>query len=125
MPLDLKNKSYDFKKGHVLYKEGEPITKNIMGLIVSGKVSVTYRLEGGKTIKFIVPAGGFVGIFEVLSGQTAWLTDAEVIEDSTISFWLKDDFILDVSMVPELGMKSIVYLSTFLRTLNKKIQEIG
>lgn len=117
-------KSYSFQKGHILYKEGDKISGNSIFLIKSGMAEIKYRLNNGKIIKFKIPSGGFAGIFETLAEEKVRSTEVEFIEDSLIFMWDKENFDNDVSIIQELGMKSIGFLSTFLRTLNHKIQEL-
>ncbi len=117
--------SYRFKKDHILYSEGYPIKGKSIFLIRKGYVEIGYKLKNDKVLKIVIPEGGFFGIFEALGELEYRITEAKTVEESEISIWDKDDFITASSMNPELGLKSIVFLSTYLRTLNHKIQELG
>ena len=124
MPPILKNKIYKFNKGHILYDIDENINEQAVGLIINGKAEFVYKLLDDKLFKIIIPKFGFIGILECIANEKARLTKVTLLEDSSIYFWNKDEFIFESSINPELGMKSIRFLSVFLRTINLKIQEV-
>ena len=41
----LKNKTYKFNKGHILYDIEDKITKQAVGLIIDGKAELIYKLN--------------------------------------------------------------------------------
>lgn len=125
MPPIIKNKIYNYKKNDILYKEGDEITKQTVGLIKEGKAEVIYKLKNGRLLKITIPRFGFLGILEGISNEDVRITKIKFLENSKVYFWNKEEFILDSSINPELGMKAIGFLSAFLRTINKKIQEVG
>ncbi len=121
----MKAKTFNYKKNHILYKEGEHIEGNSIFLIIKGKAEIKYKLKNKKEIKIIIKSGGFIGILENLTNKKYRITDAKFLEESKVCLWEKEDFLTQVSMVSDLGMKSIAFLSALLRTLNHKIQEMG
>lgn len=125
MPPIIKNKIYNFKKNSILYNAGDEISKQAVGLLKEGKAEIIYKLSNGKLLKIIIPKYGLLGILETVSNEDTRITKVKFLEDSKMYFWTKEEFILDSSINPELGMKSIGFLSAFLRTINKKIQEVG
>lgn len=118
-------KNYLYKNRTKLYSDGDNIKKNCVYYIYDGKVKITYKLKTNKDFEIIIPSGGFPGIFEIMTDNNVRIMDATVIEDSKICVWDTENFITDLSVIPELGIKCIAFLSSFLRTLNTKIQELG
>jgi CRP-like cAMP-binding protein len=118
-------KCFKFKKNHALYKENDPVKGLSIFYIKKGKVQLKYALNNNKTLAINVPQGGLFGLFEALNDNPSRITSAEFLEDSIIYLWNKEDFLTEVSIVPELGMKAIIFLSSFLRSLNKEIQKVG
>ena len=124
MPPILKNKVKFFNKGHVLYNIGDKIDSFAVGLIINGKAELAFKLNNDKIFKIIIPKFGFLGILESVGIENLRLTKVTILENSKIYFWNKDEFIFESSINPELGMKSIKFLSVFLRTINLKVQEV-
>jgi CRP-like cAMP-binding protein len=118
-------KCFKFNKNHTLYKDKDPVQGLSIFYIKKGKVQIKYTLNNNKTLAINIPQGGLFGLFEALNDDPLRLTSAEFIEDSIIYLWNKEDFLTEVSIVPELGMKAIIFLSSFLRSLNKEIQKVG
>jgi len=116
---------YKFKKDHILYNEGDPIKGNSIFLLKKGHGQIIYNLKHDKKLILDIPVGSIFGLFETISNEEYRITKVKFIEESIVSMWQKEDFLINISMIPELGLKSIVCLSAFLRTLNQKIQEIG
>lgn len=121
----IKNKVYDYKKDDILYRTYDKIEKQSIFFIKEGKAEITYRLNDQKLLKITVPQYGILGILESVLEENFRLTEVRFLEDSILYAWDKDEFILNASINPELGMKSIGFLSAFLRTINQKIQEVG
>ena len=125
MPQISRAKCLKFKKDHLLYRENDPIKGLSIFYIKKGKVQLKYALTGKKTLAISVPQGGLFGLFEALSGINARISSAVFQEDSIVYLWNKEDFVTEVSIVPELGLKAIIFMSSFLRTLNREIQKAG
>jgi hypothetical protein len=124
MPPIIKNKIYKFEKDHILFDFGDKINDQAVGLILDGKAQFTYKLKNNRFLKMTIPKYGFIGIIESIANEPARLSKITFLEKSKIYFWNKDEFIFESSINPELGMKSIKFLSVFLRTINLKVQEI-
>ena len=124
MPPILKNKIFDFNKGHVLYDIGDRINEQAVGLIIDGKAELLYKLNNNKLFKITIPRYGFLGILESIGNQNLRLTKVTLLDNSKIYFWNKEEFVFESSINPELGMRSIRFLSVFLRTINLKVQDI-
>ena len=60
MPPILKNKIFDFNKGHVLYNISDKINTSAVGLIIDGKAKLEYKLNNNKLFKIIIPRFGFL-----------------------------------------------------------------
>jgi hypothetical protein len=125
MAAIIKSKIYNFKKNDVLYDIGDEITKHAVGLLKEGKAEIIYKLKNEKSLNIVISKFGFLGILESVSNEDYRISKVKFLEDSKMYFWNKEEFILDSSINPELGMKAIGFLSAFLRTINKKIQEVG
>ena len=125
MSKTTKTKCFIFKQGHILYKDGDLIKNGSIFFIQKGKAEIRYMLKNKKEIKLVIPSGGFLGIIESLAEGSTRVTTAKFLEESTVMMWNKEDFFTDVSIIPELGIKSIAFLSTYLRTLNQELQEIA
>lgn len=121
----IKNKVYEYKKDDILYRAYDQVDNQSIFFIKEGKAEITYRLNDQKILKIIVPQYGILGILESVLDENIRLTEVRFLEDSKLYAWDKDEFILNASINPELGMKSIGFLSAFLRTINQKIQEVG
>lgn len=121
----INTQSYKFSKDHYLYKSGDPIKGLSVFFIKKGNAEIIYKLKGNKELIVEVPSGGFLGIFETLADKDKRITTAKFIDDTIVYCWNKEDFLNNVSVVSELGLKSVAFLSAFLRTLNIKIQEKG
>ena len=119
------SKCFLFKKDHVLFKDGDTISGKSVFLIKEGKAELRYKFKHNKEISFIIPSGGFLGIFENFAEQQVRITSVRFIEDSKVYSWEKEDFLSSVTIIPELGIKSVTFLSSFLRTLNQKMKELG
>src|SRR4030042_2277147 len=120
----IKNKVYNFKKNDILYKKGDNINNQSIYFIKEGKAEITYMLNNQKLLKIIIPKYGILGILESVTDENIRLSEVKFLEDSKLYSWDKDEFILNASINPELGMKSIGFLSAYLRTINQKIQEV-
>ncbi len=125
MAAIIKSKIYNFKKNDILYDIGDEITKHAVGLLKEGKAEIIYKLKNEKSLNIVISKFGFLGILESVSNEDYRISKVKFLEDSKMYFWNKEEFILDSSINPELGMKAIGFLSAFLRTINKKIQEVG
>lgn len=125
MPPIIKNKVYDYKKNDILYRTYDQVNNQSIFFLKEGKAEITYRLNNQKLLKVIIPQYGILGILESVTDENIRLTEVKFLEDSKLYSWDKDEFILNASINPELGMKSIGFLSAFLRTINQKIQEVG
>lgn len=112
-----------FKQDHILYRYGYKVEGKCIFFLKTGKVQIKYNLGKGKEFVFILTEGALFGIFETLSGLERRVTEAKFLEDSVLFLWTKDEFITEVSINQELGMKTITFLSSVLREINKKIQE--
>jgi CRP-like cAMP-binding protein len=121
----INSECYKFKKGHVLYEDGNPIKGKSIFLVKSGKVDIIYKLKNEKELKITIPEGGIFGAFECFSNINYRISKAVITEDSVICLWGKADFLMEASMSPELGLKTIAFLSSFLRTLNQIVANIG
>lgn len=121
----INTKVYKFKKGHVLYKAGNIIKDYSVFLVKEGMAELCYNLGKDKNFKVKITEGGIFGLFEVMSMQNKRIAEVKFIENTTLYMWTKEDFLMNANMISELGMKAIVFMSAFLRTINKTIQEIG
>jgi CRP-like cAMP-binding protein len=118
-------RNFRFSRGQVLYRYDDSIDKLSIFYIYRGLVELHYKLNNDREFTVKIPAGGFVGLVEPLAGEEIRITEVVFLEDSTISAWNEELFLTDVSIIPELGIKCIGFLSSMLRTINRKIQETG
>ena len=116
--------AYKFNKGHILYKPGNIIKDNSVFLIKEGLAEFNYQLNRGKIFKVKIPSGGIFGLFEVMSGEKKRVAEVKFLEDTVLYMWKKEDFLMSASMISELGMKAIGFMSAFLRSINIKIQDL-
>ena len=114
-----------FPKNHTLYKEGDPVLGLSILYLKKGKVELSYRINNKKNLKIEINEGNIFGLFEALSSGQKRITSAEVIEESVIWLWKKDDFLLNSNVISELGLKAIFCLSNLLRTVNQTIKDLG
>ena len=121
----IKSECYKFKKSHILFDIGSPIKGKSVFLVKEGKVDIYYKLNNEKELKISIPEGGVFGAFECFAGIENHVTKAVMSENSVICLWEKADFLMEASMSPELGLKTIAFLSSFLRTLNKIVTDLG
>ncbi len=125
MEKKIKSECYKFRKFHVLYDIGSPVKGKSVFLVKEGKVDLFYRLKNNKELKITIPEGGVFGAFECFAGTEYHVTKAVMAENSVICLWEKTDFLMEASMSPELGLKTIAFLSSFLRTLNQIVANLG
>jgi CRP-like cAMP-binding protein len=118
-------KIYKFKKGHILYKKGDPVLGLSILFLSKGKIEIKYKINETKTLRATIFEGNVIGLFEALSSNQTRITTATVLEDSVIWLWKKEDFLLNSNIISELGFKSVFCLSKYLRTINQTIEEIG
>ncbi len=121
----IKNIIYNYKKNDILYKAGDKVSNQSIFFIKEGKAEIKYRLNNEKILKLVIPQYGILGILESVTDENIRIAEVKFLEDSKLYSWDKDEFILNASINPELGMKSIGFLSAYLRTINQKIQEAG
>ncbi len=121
----IKNIIYNYKKNDILYKEGDKVSNQSIYFIKEGKAEIKYKLNNEKILKIVIPQYGILGILESVTDENIRIAEVKFLEDSKLYSWDKDEFILNASINPELGMKSIGFLSAYLRTINQKIQEVG
>lgn len=114
-----------FKKDLYLYRYGYKIEGKSVFYLKSGKVQIKYNLGKGKDFIFILNEGSLFGLFETLSGLERRITEAKFLEDSILFLWTKDEFITELTINQDLGIKTISFLSNILREINRKIQELS
>jgi CRP-like cAMP-binding protein len=118
-------KIYKFKKGHILYKKGDPVLGLSILYLSKGEVEITYKINENKTFRTVISDGNVFGLFEALSSNQTRITNAVILADSEIWLWKKNDFLVNSNIIAELGLKAVFCLSKYLRTINQTIEEIG
>lgn len=105
-----RNKStHRYKKGEILFREGSYPTG--IYFIKKGKVKkYTTDKDGREQIIYICQAGELIGYHALMCGEY-FRDSAAVLEDSTISFIPKEDFILAVNSSSTLSNRLLKCLS--------------
>ncbi|MBL6668101.1 MAG: Crp/Fnr family transcriptional regulator [Crocinitomicaceae bacterium] len=109
---DIHYKSYN--KGDVLFSEGG-IPRGVF-FLHSGLIKIIkYGMEGKEQIIEIAKAGDLVGFRAMLSDKT-YNVDAEMLEDASIGYIQKSDFLKEINNNEKLR-------NTVIRVLSKELQD--
>ena len=109
---DINYKSYN--KGDVLFSEGG-IPRGVF-FLHSGLIKIIkYGMEGKEQIIEIAKAGDLVGFRAMLSDKT-YSVDAEMLEDASIGYIQKSDFLKEININEKLR-------NTVIRVLSKELQD--
>lgn len=109
---DINYKSYN--KGDVLFSEGG-IPRGVF-FLHSGLIKIIkYGMEGKEQIIEIAKAGDLVGFRAMLSDKT-YNVDAEMLEDASIGYIQKSDFLKEININQNLR-------NTVIRVLSKELQD--
>ena len=103
-----------FNKGDVLFSEGG-IPRGVF-FLHSGLIKIIkYGIEGKEQIIEIAKAGDLVGFRAMLSDKT-YNVDAEMLEDASIGYIQKSDFLKEINNNEKLR-------NTVIRVLSKELQD--
>ena len=109
---DINYKSYN--KGDVLFSEGG-IPRGVF-FLHSGLIKIIkYGMEGKEQIIEIAKTGDLVGFRAMLSDKT-YSVDAEMLEDASIGYIQKSDFLKEININEKLR-------NTVIRVLSKELQD--
>jgi CRP-like cAMP-binding protein len=111
------------KKGAVLFTQGDGA--HGFYLVISGKIKI-YRLspQGQEYIMRIVGPGDTVAEAAVFSGNN-YPASAEAIEDSSLYYLSKSDFLVLIQESPQLALNMMTGLSQLLRQLAQQVEDLS
>jgi CRP/FNR family transcriptional regulator len=121
--LDANRKTFDFKKGALLFEEGEPVTG--MYYMVSGKAKVHKHWTDDKEliIRFAGP-GDIVG-HRGLGKQTVYPVSATAIEPVTACFVELDFFFSTLKINPDYSFKLLMFYAEELQESEKRMRNLA
>jgi CRP/FNR family transcriptional regulator len=112
-----------YPKDGILFLEGDP-SEGIFSLI-EGKVRIYKATEEGKefTIHIINPGQLFAEA--AIFGKQEYPANCIALKDSVVAFFPKQDFIALLHRLPEIALKLIASLSSFLREYNQLVENLS
>lgn len=114
-----------FSKGELVYSESE--FRRSIGLVVSGAVEASKRLEGGKKyIMNVIPAGGFFGSAALFSKSVSYVTRIEAVSSGTRIVFFEQELVEKlIDRSSTVSKNYIRFLSDRINFLNKKVQSLA
>ena len=110
-----------FKKGHVLFREGED--GEDMYIIQSGRVAIKKRVKEGDTTLATLEKGDFFGEMAILERMPRSAT-AEVAEDGDLIVISSETFGDMIKANPEIAVRMLRKQSIRLRETNKQLEHV-
>ncbi|MEW6013891.1 MAG: Crp/Fnr family transcriptional regulator [Candidatus Zixiibacteriota bacterium] len=110
------------KKGEILFLEGDPAGG--FYILLAGKVRVYKSSPEGKefTIHQINPGQLFAEAAIFRGGE--YPANCAALEDSLVAFFPKESFVQLIKESPQISLKIIGSMSSFLREFNRKVEEL-
>ncbi len=111
------------KKDEILFLQGDPASG--FYILLSGRVRIYKASAEGKeyTLHIITPGQMFAEA--AIFGRGGYPANCAAIEDSTIAFVPKTQFTELVQGSPQISLKMISGLSSFVREFNEKLEELS
>ena len=108
----------EFRKGHVLFREGEPGRE--MFVVQSGKVNITKTVRETEKILATLGPGEFFGEMSLLDGEPRSAT-VRAETDMRLLVILRRNFQTLLTEVPELTRNILIVLSRRLREIERTL----
>ena len=110
-------------KGEVLFFQGDPASG--FYVLLSGAVRIYKASPDGKeyTLHHIKPGQMFAEA--VLFGGGAFPANSMAVDDSLVGFFPREQFIKLIGDSPQISLKMIAALSSFVREFNQQIEDLS
>ncbi len=111
------------KKGEMIFLEGDPATG--FYVLLSGTIRI-YKAspEGKEYTLHHIQAGQMFAEAAIFKGET-FPANSMATDDSVVAFFPKDRFIRLIGDSPQMSLKMIAALSSFVREFNQQIEDLS
>lgn len=123
LALDVNRKTYDFKKGELLFKEGDTVTG--IYFMVSGKAKVHKKWGEDKELIVRFAGDGDIVGHRGLGKETVYPVSATAIEPVTACFIELDFFLATLKMNPEYLFKLLMFYAEELQESEKRMRNLA